>query len=213
MTSHILSFLLLISTVNLSGCCIGSFSGGIASGIVLSVIAVFLIGGWLHHGKARNRIIPALAFAILMSNASFSQDHDIKGFVGGGYIYNVRENDHGVWFEIGGKIKSIEAALNVSRMSDSFSFRELAAMGRYSLSRTFAIEGGYGWGAICAPAACGGPLNNVRTRTPIVGVMYHDRISRNLESVARIDVVHWQLHPTHGKDDGVRIFAGIRFGH
>jgi hypothetical protein len=142
-----------------------------------------------------------------------SPDRTLKGFVAGGYIYNARENDHGAWLEIGGRLRRAEAAMGFSRMSDPFSFRELQAMGRFHLSRTLALESGYAWGAICNPAECGGSWNNVRTRTPVAGIMYHQRISRSLESVVRMDVVRWQLKPTEGKDDGVRIYVGLRLSH
>jgi hypothetical protein len=140
-------------------------------------------------------------------------DYTLKGFVAGGYIYNARENDHGAWIEIGGRLARVEAAMGFSRMSDPFSFRELQVVGRFHLSRTLALESGYAWGAICNPEECGGSWNNVRTRTPIAGIMYHQRISRTLESIVRMDIARWQLKPTEGKDDGVRIYVGIRFGH
>lgn len=159
------------------------------------------------------RILPLL---MLVSTLTFAQDkseHRIQGFVSGGYTYNVRENDHGLWGEVGGAYRRIELSGAFFRMADApWNYHESQAIARFSLSKTFSIEGGHAWGVICNPNSTCGYYFNVRTHTPFVGVMYHTAISRRLEAVIRMDITtHWQLPPTKGKDDGLpRLFIGLR---
>lgn len=141
-------------------------------------------------------------------------DKGVKGFFGGGYTYNVRENDHGFWIETGAMYKRFELSGGFFRMADApWNYHEAQLMGRFNLSKTFSIEAGHGWGVICNPDTTCGAGNNIRTHTPIVGIMYRTPVNRRVDFIVRMDVTtHWQLPPTKGKDDGMpRFFVGVRF--
>lgn len=150
-----------------------------------------------------------------------------QGFVSGGYLYNLREDNHGFLLEAGYAHPFLHHSTDLSvgffkMTSDPYKFREVQLMSRFWLDRNFAIEGGWGMGAVCFtpqdPAACQFH-GTTRTRTPVIGVewagngLWHNLLWHS-RPVVRLDFTRWQLPPTHGQDDGFRMMIGIRWsGH
>ena len=139
-----------------------------------------------------------------------------QGFVAGGYIYNVREDDHGAWVELGANYHRFGGTVDFSKMiSDPFLYREAQFLGRYRFVTNLSVEAGWIEGAACfapeIPNSCQ-YHDTKRTHTPLVGLLWAaPPRGKRPQPVVRMDFTRWQQPPTMLKDDGFRIMFGVRW--
>lgn len=117
--------------------------------------------------------------------------------------------------EMGVDIHRIGFAVNFSKMvTDPFRFREVAWIARYHVAKHLSLEGGWAEGAMCfepnVPNSCEYHKTQ-RSRTPVIDVQYLAASKHSFQPVIRMDFTRWQLPPTQLKDDGFRVFLGVRW--
>lgn len=137
------------------------------------------------------------------------------GYVSAGYVYNAREDDHGAFVETGFEIHRFGAAVNFNKMvTDPYRFHEVELLVRYRFVHNMWAEAGWAPGAACFTPQIEHSCElhgTVRTRTPIVGLQWLAPTQSRFQPVVRMDFVRWQLPPTKYKDDGFRMFFGVRW--